>query len=203
MAGGRHADGAGRLSPGGRPALTSPRAWAQAALDEIERAGVRALSVQAVARSLGVSKGGLYHHFAGRPALLAAALELWEEQRVTETAARFDAVADPRERLHGLLVHATVELRPTVILQLMAAPHEPLVAAALERSSAARVAVLERTFLALGAGPELAGHRAVIAYSQYLGLAQLRAHAPHVLATPEAVEAHVAAVEAVLLAELG
>ncbi len=36
------------MSPGGRPTQTTPEAWAQVALDELEAAGVRALSVQSV-----------------------------------------------------------------------------------------------------------------------------------------------------------
>ena len=72
------------MSPGGRPATTTADDWAQAALDEIEDAGVRALTVEAVARRLGVSKGGAYHHFRDRRDLLRAALARWERRQVTE-----------------------------------------------------------------------------------------------------------------------
>ncbi|WP_036726649.1 TetR/AcrR family transcriptional regulator [Patulibacter minatonensis] len=188
------------MSPAGRPALTSPDAWAAAALDDIEEAGVRGLSVQSVARRLGVSKGGLYHHFADRRALLRAALERWERRQVTELSVRFDAVEDPRRRLHELLVYACVEMAPTVILQFMAGAEDPDVAAVLERSAVARVAHLRRIFVQLGLPEDLAQHRAVMAYSHYLGLAQLRTQTPEVLATEDLVLEHVAVLEAALLA---
>ncbi|UTI64430.1 TetR/AcrR family transcriptional regulator [Paraconexibacter antarcticus] len=186
----------------GRPTLTTPDAWAAAALDELEQTGVRALSVQAVARRLGVSKGGAYHQFSGRRALLQAALARWERRQVTELGERFGAIADPAERLHRLLLYAALEMQPTVILQFMAAADDPDVAAALERSATARLALLRRIFTQLGATRTVAGHRAIIAYSHYLGLAQLRTQSPAVLASPAALRGHVRELERSLLAGL-
>ncbi|MCK9249532.1 MAG: TetR/AcrR family transcriptional regulator [Solirubrobacteraceae bacterium] len=188
------------MSPAGRPALTSPDAWAAAALDDIEDAGVRGLSVQSVARRLGVSKGGLYHHFADRRALLRAALNRWERRQVTELGEAFDAIADPRERLHRLLAYATVEKAPTVILQLMAAVDDPDVAAILDRAATARLDLLGRIFTDLGLPATAARQRAVLAYGHYLGLAQLRAQAPGVLADDADVHEHLRILEAALLA---
>ena len=184
------------MSRAGRPTLTTPEAWAGAALDEIEHAGVRGLSAEAVARRLGVSKGGLYHHYAGRRALLRAALELWEERHVTALTARFDAIPDPRERLHELLVYAGVGIQPTVIVQLMAAADDPDVAAVLARSTDARLALLRRIFRQLGASRGVAEHRAIAAYSHFLGLAQLRAQDPALLASPARMRAHMRELEA-------
>lgn len=186
----------------GRPTQTSPEAWAAAALDELEVSGVRALSAQAVARRLGVSKGGLYHHFEDRRALLRAALDLWEARHVAALSDRFEEIADPRERLRRILHYAAIEMRPTIILQLLAAADDPDVAAALARSSEARLVLLRRIFRQLGATRAGAEHRAILTYSHYLGLAQLRAHAPGVLATPARTRAHLREVEAGLLAGL-
>ena len=132
-----------------------------------------ALSVEPVARRLGVSKGGFYHHFADRRALLRGALALWEEQFVADLATRFDAIEDPHERLNALLRHAVVELAPTVITKLMAANDDPDVAAALERATVSRLALLTRVFEDLGLPKALAHTRALLAYSAYIGLAQL------------------------------
>lgn len=188
------------MSPAGRPAQVSPEEWAAAALDDIEAAGVRGLSVQSVARRLGVSKGGLYHHFADRRALLRAALERWERRQVTELSARFDAIDDPRRRLHELLVYACVEVAPTVILQFMAGAEDPDVAAVLERAAAARLEHLTRIFVDLGLPAAEARHRAVMGYSHYLGLAQLRTQSPEVLATDALVVEHLRVLEDALLA---
>lgn len=188
------------MTPAGRPAQVTPEEWAAAALDDIEDAGVRGLSVQSVARRLGVSKGGLYHHFADRRALLRAALERWERRQVVELSARFDAIADPRRRLHELLVYACVDVAPTVILQFMAGAEDPDVAAVLERSAAARLDHLTRIFVDLGLPADEARHRAVMGYSHYLGLAQLRTQSPEVLATDALVLEHLRVLEDALLA---
>jgi hypothetical protein len=105
-------------------------------------------------------------------------------------------------RLRSALEEAFVALAPTVIVQLMAASDEPDVAAVLERSTAARIDQLRRTFLALGATRADAEHRAILLYGHYLGFAQLRRHAPDVLSTPRQTRAHVTRVEASLLAGL-
>lgn len=191
------------MTPAGRPAQVTPEEWAAAALDDLEQAGVRGLSVQSVARRLGVSKGGLYHHFADRRALLRAALERWERRQVTELSARFDAIEDPRRRLHELLVYACVEVAPTVILQFMAGAEDPDVAAVLERSAAARLDHLTRIFVELGLPADEARHRAVMGYSHYLGLAQLRTQSPEVLATDALVVEHLRVLEDALLAGVG
>lgn len=190
------------MSAAGRPTLTTPEAWAAAALDEIEVTGVRALSAQSVARRLGVSKGGLYHHFSGRRDLLRAALALWEERQVTELGQRFDAIADPRRRMHELLVYSGIDVQPTIIVQFMAAADDPDVAAVLTRAADARLALLRRLFTQLGATAAVARQRAILAYGHYLGVAELQRLDPDLLATPAQMRAYLRQLEAVLLAGL-
>jgi AcrR family transcriptional regulator len=163
---------------------------------------VAALAVESVARRLGVSKGGFYHHFADRQALLQSALELWEQRFVTDLVTRFEAIGDPRERLHALLHHAAVEMEPTVIVRLMAADSEPAVAAALARAADERLVLLRRTFCELGLSRTTAGLRAVLAYSAYLGLAELRTQAPSALYSPARVRAYLSDLEAALLYDI-
>lgn len=178
------------MSRAGRPTRTTPEAWAQAALDEIEDRGVPGLSVQAAARRLGVSKGGAYHHFSDRRDLLRAALALWEQRHVAELNERFAAIPEPRERLVGLLRYAVLEMQPTVIVQLVAASDDADVAAALARSAERRLALLERTYRELGLSPARARHRATLTYAGYLGFAQLRRQAPERLDTPARARAY-------------
>src|SRR5690242_9998004 len=56
--------------------------WEQAALDVIAEQGVAAVTVESLARQLGVTKGSFYWHFPTREALLKAALERWERQDI-------------------------------------------------------------------------------------------------------------------------
>ncbi|MHB8691633.1 MAG: TetR/AcrR family transcriptional regulator [Solirubrobacteraceae bacterium] len=187
-----------RSAGAGRPTRTTPAAWVAAALDEIEQAGVDGLAVEAVARRLGVSKGGFYHHFADRRELLRAALALWEQRFVAELGARLQSIEDPGERLHSLLRHALIELEPTVIVRLMAEADDPDVAATLARATAARLALLTRIFTELDFTPAIARHRALSTYSAYLGFAQLRREDPAVLGTPAMMRAYLAELESML-----
>jgi AcrR family transcriptional regulator len=188
------------MNAAGRPTQTTPEAWVDAALKEIEQHGLRELSVQAVARRLGVTKGGFYHHFTDRRELIRAAVDRWEGLFTTELAERFDAVTDPRERLRGLFAVAGLELRPTVVVQLMAAADDPDVADVLARAATARLDLLIRIFTDLGLDADAARNRAVLAYSAYLGLADLRRHAPAELTSPERMQGYVAELESTLVA---
>ena len=182
----------------GRPKQTTPNEWVQAALDEIEHQGVDGLKVEKVARRLGVSKGGFYHHFADRRELLGAALELWQQRFVVELTARLDAIEDPAQRLHATLEQALVELEPTVIVRLHTAVEEPLVAEALAKATRTRLKLLTRTFEQLGMKRTEAGHRALTAYGVYLGIAELRREDPELLRTPARRRAYLADLEATL-----
>lgn len=186
----------------GRPTQTTPSQWSEAALDEIEEIGVRAMSVQSVARRLGVSKGGFYHHFADREALLRSALELWEQRFVVELGAQLEAVVDPRERLHAIIIKAIIELRPTVIVQLMAASEIPIVAEALRNAAQSRTAMLQRMFSELGLEKQAAHRRAVLAYASFLGFAQLRVQLPKGLATKASLDRYAEEFERSILAGL-
>ena len=85
-------------------------------------------------------------------------------------------------------------------MQLIAAADDPDVAAVLERSTAERLALLRRIFVQLGASDAVAEDRALATYSHFLGLAQLRAQDPGLLAAPARMRAHLRELEAALLA---
>jgi AcrR family transcriptional regulator len=184
----------------GRPTQTSPEVWVQAALDEIEQSGVPGLAVETVARRLGVSKGGFYHHFADRRELLGAALELWQQRFIVELTASLEAIDDPRERLHETLRQALIELKPTVIVRLMAASEDPLVANALAAATDARLELLERIFTGLGFDSAAAANRALTSYGAYLGIAELKREDPSLLRDPAELDAYLADLETTLLA---
>lgn len=190
------------MSGAGRPTQATPETWAQAALDEIEVDGVRNLAVEGVARRLGVTTAGFYHHFLDRRDLLRAALALWEKRWVVALNKDLERLLDPRERLHTVLVRALVELRPSVILQLMAAADDPDVAAVLGRAAEARVGLLLRALLELGVAAEAARRRAVLTYAAYLGLTQLRLQLPDEL-TEARLRGYVDELELLLLSDLG
>lgn len=64
-------------------AQTPRRAWIQQAFEALADGGPGAVRIEALAKSLGVTKGGFYGYFANRAALLEEMLATWERQ-VTE-----------------------------------------------------------------------------------------------------------------------
>ena len=77
------------------PTLTAAD-WAEAALQLIAEAGLGALTVDALAARLGVTKGSFYWHFKGRSELLASALGRWEQRATAEAIRGLSAVTDCR-----------------------------------------------------------------------------------------------------------
>jgi AcrR family transcriptional regulator len=169
--------------------VTTPRRrltrddWAAAALAAIAEGGLSAVAVEPLAARLGTTKGSFYWHFANREALLESALARWEESTTTAVLAEVDeAFTDPRDQLR-LLIRLVVEIaeRDPIGLALLAHASHPVVAPALERVTKARVDGTVRLFTRMGFRPAQARRRALLAYSAYLGHAQLAHSTPGLL----------------------
>jgi AcrR family transcriptional regulator len=91
--------------------VRTPRgAWVGAALQALATGGPDAVRVEALAASLGVSKGGFYWHFKDRQTLLEEMLDSWEKTVAEDVIARVESQpADPRAKLQQLF-----ELAPSV-----------------------------------------------------------------------------------------
>ncbi|MFE3579790.1 TetR/AcrR family transcriptional regulator [Streptomyces vinaceus] len=172
--------------------------WADAALAALVERGLAAVAVEPLAARLGTTKGSFYWHFANRDALVAAALARWEESSTERIIRAMEAgEPDPAARLDALLRGATTAVvdDPKEV-RLLAAGDHPEVAAALARVTERRVGYLAHLFELLGFPAPEARRRGFLAYTSYLGHAQL-AHA-----VPDAVPAdpeYVAEVSALLL----
>jgi AcrR family transcriptional regulator len=166
----------------GEPTLTASD-WAEAALQLIAEKGLRALTVNALAARLGVTKGSFYWHFQGRSELLGAALARWE-RATTEAINGLDAVADHRRRLGLMLDAASQPPRSRSLYAALAeAAEDPVVRRVLNRVASARIAYLEICYANLGFAPAMARSHAVFAYAAYRGLLQLAHEAPAALPT--------------------
>ncbi|MBA3279100.1 MAG: TetR/AcrR family transcriptional regulator [Geodermatophilaceae bacterium] len=84
--------------------VRTPRsAWVDAALRALAAGGPDAVRVEALAVSLGVSKGGFYWHFTDRQALLDEMLDSWEKAMVDDVIARVESQpADARAKVQLL-----------------------------------------------------------------------------------------------------
>ncbi len=174
----RKGTGAKRLD---EPTLTSSD-WVEGALQLISEAGLRALTVEALAARLGVTKGSFYWHFKGRSELLADALRRWEQRATTEAIAGLSAVTDARQRLNLMLDAATQPPRSRSLYAALAeAADDPIVRRVLNRVAAARIGFLETIYCELGLSITQAKAKAVLTYAAYRGLLQLAHEAPAVL----------------------
>ncbi len=157
----------------------SAAAWTSAAFDALADGGLAGIAVEPIAVRLGATKGSFYWHFTGRDALITATLERWEHLDTEEVIAEATELPAGLPRLRFLIVGA-VEGRndqgARAELALQPTAHHPLVAPVLARVTRRRLGYLAEQFAELGFPPDEAARRAQLAYTGYLGIAQL-AHA--------------------------
>ncbi|MDX6232578.1 MAG: hypothetical protein QOH68_1562 [Nocardioidaceae bacterium] len=170
--------------------------WSAAALAALERNGLAAIAVEPIAKTLGATKGSFYWHFSGRDDLIAAALELWERRDTDGVIATVDRAADGADRLRLLLrivFMAVVETPGAGAIELALQPHADhrLVAPVLARVTERRMSTLEALFAEQGLSKAQARDRALLAYTTYLGHAQLAHATPDRLPTGAAFRTYV------------
>jgi AcrR family transcriptional regulator len=184
---------------GKREALTAAD-WTEAALDALARGGLTSVAVEPLAKELGATKGSFYWHFADRQALLEATLELWERRDTDRVIAAIDETQDADTRLRKLLRLAFASVRDgseggggagTVELALQASAAHPLVAATLDRVTKRRLTTLTRLYAELGLSRAAARDRGLLAYTAFLGHAQLAHATPELLPSGRAFATHV------------
>ena len=186
-----------------RKRLTA-RHWTAAALAALAEGGIAAVAVEPIAASLGATKGSFYWHFANRDALLEAAVREWERAETDDVITLVEAESDVHRRLRMLLAvalgsHAD-RSGDRVELALQASASHPLVAPVLARVTARRLDYLARQFTALGFPPAQSRQRGLLAYTAYLGHAQLAHATPDAAPTGDDLPAYVDAVIATLTA---
>ncbi|ARF58296.1 TetR/AcrR family transcriptional regulator [Streptomyces gilvosporeus] len=168
---------------GSRQRLTA-RDWADAALAAIAEGGLAAVAVEPLAARLGTTKGSFYWHFAGRDALIEAALERWAEVATEAVIAETEAEPDPERRLRALLLRTTdAAVSDPLGMSLLATAADPRVAAALARVTERRIGYIAALFAELGFSQAEARRRGLLAYSAHLGHAQLGRAVPQALPT--------------------
>jgi AcrR family transcriptional regulator len=156
--------------------------WAAAALAAIAEGGLAAVAVEPLAARLGATKGSFYWHFPNRQALLAAALAHWEQVHTTAISAEVEAVAGgPVAQLRLLIKRAGEAQRERIGLALLATADHPAVAPVLARVTQRRLEFLAQLFAQLGFPAAAARQRALLAYSAYVGQAQLADATPQLL----------------------
>lgn len=181
----------------------APHDWSLAALRAMARGGVSAVSVNALAGELGVTRGSFYWHFKDREALLMAALELWEQENTTALIVETQDIVDPRQRFTALFTAALGHEGISGLESAVVAHAEhPGVAPVLRRVTERRIAYLTQLYTDLGKDPAGARRQAVVAYAAYLGWQELRRTSSDVVPETAATGATARAALAHLIEEL-
>lgn len=151
--------------------VRTPRnAWVEAALRALATGGPDAVRVEALAASLGVSKGGFYWHFKDRQALLEEMLDSWERTVVGDVIARIESQpAEPRAKLQQLF-----ELAPSVDFAVELAlrdwsRRDSDVAKRLRRIDSRRMDYLRSLFGQFCADQNDVEARSMLAFSLFIG----------------------------------
>lgn len=178
----------------GQPPKATEEDWSRAALAAIAASGLDGVSVEKLARVLGVTKGSFYGYFANRQDLVSAALDLWEHELATKIMEPLTAVGDPARRFELMAAATLLRRHPTgegdvdaavaaaseVELSLLGNRDVPEVREVLERVVATRVDFLADCLCGIGHDPQRARQFAINAYSLSLGTEALRRNAPGV-----------------------
>ncbi|HXA27298.1 MAG TPA: TetR/AcrR family transcriptional regulator [Candidatus Angelobacter sp.] len=90
-----------------------------AATDLFATQGYEATSIDSVLDAAGVSRGALYHHFAGKEALFEAVLEDVEVQLAADVVAAAGAAEDPRRSLQAGCLAWLQRLRDPVVRRIV------------------------------------------------------------------------------------
>ncbi|WP_206685856.1 TetR/AcrR family transcriptional regulator [Kribbella qitaiheensis] len=150
----------------------TPRArWIEAGLVALTRGGPDAVRVEALAAELGVTKGGFYGYFDGRPALLVEMLDEWERRCTQEVLSHVDAEggdAATRIRRAGQLT-SSEDFHQIDLAVRAWARHDESVAARLRRIDTERMDFLRAMFGTFITDPDEIEARSILAFALAIG----------------------------------
>jgi AcrR family transcriptional regulator len=154
--------------------VRTPRdAWIAAALKALARGGPEAIRVEALAATLGVSKGGFYWHFKERATLIEEMLDAWERTAVSDVISEVESdPGEPRAKLRHLFrlaASASAETMPIELAVRNWARRDKAVAARLNRVDNRRMDYLRTLFGPICADDDDVEARSILAFSLFIG----------------------------------
>jgi AcrR family transcriptional regulator len=146
-----------------------PAEWLDAALKALARSGFLALKADTLAKSLGVSRGSFYWHFADVPAFHAAVLRRWREVALENIIDEVRSAG--ADGLEVLLRRAFARSSGVERAIRAWATADEQAGAAVEAVDAERIGYLRKLLIEAGVDPGVAETRARIMNWSYLGFA--------------------------------
>ncbi len=143
--------------------------------------GVDAVRVEALAKTLGVTKGGFYGYFKDRGALLTAMLDTWERECIDDVLDRIEREHDDvleRVRLAGQLTFSGDRLLPIDLAIRDWARRDSAVAERLRRVDNRRMKLLREAISTFCSDPDEVEARCLLAFCMAIGSHFLAADHP-------------------------
>ncbi|GAB2768717.1 TetR/AcrR family transcriptional regulator [Amycolatopsis magusensis] len=146
--------------------------WVEEGLRVLATGGVDAVRVEALAKRLGVTKGGFYGYFDDRGALLEAMLDTWERESTDEVLARIEREGgDPKQKIHraGVLTFSSDRLLPIDLAVRDWARRDEAVADRLRRVDNRRMDLLREMIGTFCEDPDEVEARSMLAFCVAIG----------------------------------
>ena len=146
--------------------------WIEAGLQALAAGGPDAVRVEALAKALGVTKGGFYGFFADRDALLTAMLDTWERESTDDVLERIEQEGgDPKTKIYraGVLTLSNDRLLPIDLAVRDWARRDEAVAERLRRVDNRRMGLLREMISTFCADPDEVEARSVLAFCLLIG----------------------------------
>ncbi|MET9342627.1 TetR/AcrR family transcriptional regulator [Nonomuraea sp. NPDC003804] len=154
-------------------ATRTPRdRWIEEGLRALAAGGPDAVRVEALAKRLGVTKGGFYGSFADRDALLEAMLDAWERESTDEVIDRIEREGgDPKTKIEraGVLTFSDDRLLPIDLAVRDWARRDEGVAERLRRVDNKRMALLREMIGTFCSDPDEVEARSMLAFCVAIG----------------------------------
>ncbi|MEV6490357.1 TetR/AcrR family transcriptional regulator [Actinoplanes sp. NPDC051633] len=146
--------------------------WIEEGLRALADGGPDAVRVEALAKRLGVTKGGFYGFFADRDALLTAMLDLWERESTDDVLERIESAGgDPKDKIRraGALTFSNDRLLPIDLAVRDWARRDEAVAERLRRVDNRRMGLLRELIGTFCADPDEVEARSLLAFCVAIG----------------------------------
>lgn len=154
------------------PTRTPRDRWIEEGLQILATGGPDAVRIEALAKRLGVTKGGFYGFFADRDALLQAMLDTWERESIDDVLDSIESEGgDPKTKIHraGMLTFSNDRLRPIDLAIRDWARRDDSVAARLRRVDNRRMDLLREMIGTFCPDPDEIEARSLIAFCVAVG----------------------------------
>ncbi|MFG2180756.1 TetR/AcrR family transcriptional regulator [Streptomyces abikoensis] len=162
--------------------LRTPRGtWIEEGLRALATGGVDAVRVEALAKELGVTRGGFYGYFASRDALLTEMLDAWERESVDDVLDRIEHESGDvldKVRLAGRLTFSSDRLLSIDLAVRDWARRDEAVADRLRRVDNRRMQLLRDALSTVCTDPDEVEARSLLAFCMAIGSHFLAADHP-------------------------